>query len=187
METKKLPAILKIHDKFFKYYSDEKLDAYYHLSFHNYSENLGRDQYIFHVVLLKPFKITNYQSIFKIEELALQELFSTHSEIEKDESIFSMIVEFTEGANFTPDINVIRNINTFKKNIEIAHRITLNHALAIIPKKFGKTYKVFKFIAKYFSKGVEMGIIVNNYEEAIKKIESIDFIIDSKSFEESVE
>lgn len=182
-----LPAQMRIYNKFFKYYSDEKFSAYYHLGFHNYSENLGRDQYIFHIVLLQPFKITNYESIFRVEELALQELFSTNSEIIKEESIFSMIVELTEGATFTPDLNMIRNINKFKNNIEHSQKITLNHAIAIIPKKFGKTFKVFKFIAKYFSKGVEMAIIVHNYEEAIEGLEKVDFIINSKEFEQIID
>ncbi|MEO6729520.1 MAG: hypothetical protein ABIM99_06385 [Candidatus Dojkabacteria bacterium] len=98
-----------------------------------------------------------------------------------------MIVEFNEGAKLTPDLNLIRSINKNKKKIEIEQKVTLNHAIAIIPKKFSKTYTLFKFIAKYFSKDKELGMIVNHYKEAIDIIESIDHVIDVESFEKSIE
>lgn len=180
------PAKMKIYNKEFNYYSDTKLQAYYHLHLEGHSTKLNRDQYICHIILLTSFRITNYESIFAIEDHAIEELFKVNYNVTKENSVFSLVVEFTEGASIIPDLNMIRNVNKLKGNIETKRNIVLNHAVAIIPKKFGKTFRIFKFIAKYFSKGVEIAMIVNNYDQAIEEIEKIDFIIDTESFNESV-
>ncbi|MFS8130481.1 MAG: hypothetical protein ACMG57_00735 [Candidatus Dojkabacteria bacterium] len=181
-----LPAKMKIYGEEFKFFADKRLQAYYHLDFANFSEKLNRDHYICHIVLLIPFRITNYESIFEIEDQAIEELFVKKAEITKDNSVFSLFVEFTEGASIIPDLNMIRNINKRKKSIEKKRNVLLNYAVAIVPKKFGKTYKIFKFVTKYFSGGEEMGIVVHNYEEAMGRINAIDNIMDAKNFEKAI-
>lgn len=181
-----LPANMKIYGMDFKFYSDQKLQAYYHTYLEAYSTKLNRNQYICHIILLAPFKISNYQTIYTIEEQSLNELFADVKTITKDNAVFSLIVEFTEGASIVPDLNLLRSVNKSKHKIERKMNVTLNHAVAIVPKKYGKTFKLFKMVASYFSKGEEMAIVVNKYEEAIEKINNLDHFLDSKAFEKNI-
>lgn len=179
-----LPTKLTIYDKVFNLHFDPKLEAYYNLSLYKYSEELHKDLFICHIVLLSPFKLTNYKYIYEVEDKALRELFSLNPNFNPQTSIFTLIIEMTEGAKFAPDLRLIRNIIKLKSDIQTKRGVLLNHAVAIIPKKFKKTYSVFKTAARFLAKDEKYGMIVNTYQEALDAIDKIDFIINEKDIVE---
>lgn len=175
-----LQSKINIYGKEFTLYKDEKITAYYSVYFYKYSEKLKKKQYFFHFILLTKFKLSNYTRIYNLEEKAIKEMLS-REKVDQENSVFYMIMELSAGAMFVPDLKMVRTTSGLKEEIEKKTHITLSHAAVIIPSKYKRAFRIFKFASTFFGRGKKLSIITNNYEDAINEIDELDFILDNNS------